>query len=342
MNNETIDVHIHFGAPKDEESGCFWSEEFTKSAAYFAMLLITNSLFKKVDIHKVRKHLLKVINKSKYIDKSVVLAFDKVYEEDGTPHPEKTHLYVPNGYIANLAKDNSRILFGASVHPYRKDWEEELDFCLENGAVLCKWIPSAQMINSEHPKCIPFYEKLAKHQLPLLYHCGPEYSIPTSDKSYIEYNNPKHLKTALNKGVTVIIAHCAMPFWGAFDKEYHDDWTEFLKLFEVDEEHGWKLYADLSAVCTPFRKEYLEKIQGMVDEIPHERLLYGSDYPILVFEITLNKSMKFLRWVGFILRAMFMRNLLDKNYIVIKEMRFDECIFTNASKLFEKIIYPSG
>ena len=76
MSNETIDVHIHFGAPKDEESGCFWSEEFTKSVAYFAMLLITNSLFKKVNIKRVRKHLLKVINKSKYTDKSVVLAFD--------------------------------------------------------------------------------------------------------------------------------------------------------------------------------------------------------------------------------------------------------------------------
>ena len=49
MSNETIDVHVHFGAPKDEESGCFWSEEFTRSVAYFAMLLITKSLFKKVN-----------------------------------------------------------------------------------------------------------------------------------------------------------------------------------------------------------------------------------------------------------------------------------------------------
>ncbi len=341
MSNDIIDVHIHFGAPKDEESGCFWSEEFTKSVAYFAMLLITNSLFKKVNIKRVRKHLLKVINKSKHTNKSVVLAFDQVYAENGTANPEKTHLYVPNSYIDKLSKENNRILFGASVHPYRNDWREELDFCLENRAVLCKWIPSAQMINPEHPKCVPFYEKLVDHQLPLLCHCCPEYSIPTSEEKYNEYNNPKYLKTALNIGVTVIIAHCAMPFWGAFDKEYHDDWDEFLKLFEKDEEHGWKLYADLSAVCTPFRKKYIEEIMKMVDEIPHEKLLYGSDYPIPVFEITIGKSLKFFRWLGFLLRVMFLRNLLDKNYLVIKKMGFDDAIFTNASKLFEKIKYLS-
>lgn len=75
--------------------------------------------------------------------------------------------------------------------------------------------------------------------------------------------------------------------------------------------------------------------------LPCERLLYGSDYPIRVFEITIGKSMKFFRWLGFLLKVMFMRNLLDKNYLVIKKMGFDDAIFTNASKLFEKIKYPS-
>jgi hypothetical protein len=30
MSGQIIDVHVHFGAPNDEESGCFWSEEFTR------------------------------------------------------------------------------------------------------------------------------------------------------------------------------------------------------------------------------------------------------------------------------------------------------------------------
>ncbi len=57
-----------------------------------------------------------------------------------------TNLYVKNSTVAGLAAGNSRILFGASVHPYRMDWEDELDYCLANKAVLCKWLPSAQCI----------------------------------------------------------------------------------------------------------------------------------------------------------------------------------------------------
>lgn len=339
MNNETIDMHVHFGAPEDEESGCFWSEEFTKSVAYFAMLLITNSLFKKVNIHEVRKHILKVINKSKYTDKSVLLAFDQVYDENGTAHPEKTHLCVPNRYIADLAKNNNRILFGASVHPYRHNWTQELDYCLENKAVLCKWIPSSQMINPDHPKCIPFYKKLADHQLPLLCHAGSEYAIPTSDKAYEEYNNPKYLRTALDQGVTVIIAHCSMPYFGDFDEAYLDDFEDFLKLFEEAERNNWNLYADLSAICSPFRIKYIKKVKENVDIIPHEKLLYGSDYPIPVSELCYNKSTNFFSWLKFLLKVAFMSNLLDKNYVLVKEMGFDECIFTNASHLFERIKY---
>jgi len=30
MSKKIIDVHVHFGAPKDEESGCYWSENLKK------------------------------------------------------------------------------------------------------------------------------------------------------------------------------------------------------------------------------------------------------------------------------------------------------------------------
>ncbi len=336
MNNEIIDIHVHFGAPRDEQSGCFWSEEFTKTAAYYAMLLLTKSLFKKVNIQLIKKHLLGTINGSKYVNRSVLLAMDQVYDENGASHPEWTHLFVPNRYVAILAKNNKRVLFGASVHPYRSDWSQELDYCLENKAVLCKWIPSSQMINPSHPKCIPFYKKLAEHQLPLLCHAGPEYAIPTSDKTYIEFNNPKYLRTALEEGVTVIIAHCSLPYFWFLDADYQDDFKEFLKLFNDAEKNGWNLYADLSAICTPFRSPYIDKIKS---HVPAERLLFGSDYPIPLSELSYNKSTNFFSWVRFVLKVVSMRNPLDKNYLLVKEMGFDECIFTNASHLFKNIKY---
>lgn len=38
MQSEIIDMHVHFGATKDDESGCFWSEELSEQPAYFADL----------------------------------------------------------------------------------------------------------------------------------------------------------------------------------------------------------------------------------------------------------------------------------------------------------------
>ena len=81
--SEVIDIHIHFGAPEGEDCPCYWSKEFRGSVAYFAMLVVTGSLFEKVDIHLVKKKMLKVINESKFVDKSVLLAMDQVYDESG-------------------------------------------------------------------------------------------------------------------------------------------------------------------------------------------------------------------------------------------------------------------
>lgn len=337
MNPEIIDIHIHFGAPKDEQSGCYWSKEFERTAAYYAMLLLTKSLFKKINIQTIKEHLLGVINGSKFVQKSVLLALDQVYDENGIVHSERTHLHVPNRFLAALAKENARVLFGASVHPCRNDWEEELDFCLENKTVLCKWIPSSQMIDPTHPHCTRFYKKLADHKLPLLCHAGPEYAIPTSDKRYNEFNNPKYLRNALEQGVIVIMAHCALPYFYVFDfPSYYDDWYDFLKLVEEADQQGWNLYADLSAITGPFR---LPLVDDIIKNVPAKRLLFGSDYPVPLSELSYHKRANICAWVKFMLKMISMKNPLDKNYKIIAGMGFDECVFTNAQQLFSSIRY---
>ena len=334
MSQPTIDMHIHFGAPPDEESGCYWSKDFEQTAAYYAMLLLTKSLFKKVDIHRVKKHLIKVINTSKQVDKSVLLALDEVYDSNGQVHKEWSHLHVPNKYLAQLASENERVLFGASVHPYRNDWEEELDYCLKHHAVLCKWIPSSQMIDPTHEKCIPFYKKLAQHNLPLLCHAGPEYAIPTSNNRYNEFNNPRYMRHALDQGVTMIIAHCALPYFWFLDNDYQDDFREFLKLFKEVEQHDWKLYADISALTGPLRADYID---DLIDKIPQERFLFSSDYPIPLSEISYNRSTHFFKWLWFVLKMFFEKNPLDKNYDIVHKMGFHDKVYTNASALFAAI-----
>jgi predicted TIM-barrel fold metal-dependent hydrolase len=334
--NGVVDVHIHFGSPKDTSSGCYWSKEFEQTAAYIAILLLTRSVFKKLDFKSVQKHLMSIINESKFVNKSVILALDQVYDEAGVVHPEWTHLYVPNQCIIDTAKNNSRVLVGASVHPYRRDWESEIDCCLENRVVLCKWMPLAQKINPEHSRCLSFYKKLADCRLPLLCHAGPEYTIPTSDHSYDEYNNPKYLRKALDLGVTVIIAHCALPYFWLLDVDYQDDLMEFLRLFDEAEKKKWNLYADLSALTGFFRLPYIKE---EILRLPHERLLFGSDYPIPLSELSYNKHTRFISWLWFILKVIALKNPLDKNFLLVREMGFRDCVFENANRLFSLIKY---
>lgn len=329
MSKEVIDIHIHFAAPEDGESGCYWSSEFEKGVAFFAMRLVTNNLFGKMSIQRIKKHLVGVINSSEFVHKSVLLAMDQVYEENGDFSPGKTHLHVPNSYLAGLAEENDRILFGASVHPFRPDWEEELEYCLENKAVLCKWIPSSQQIDPIHPKCLHFYEKLSREKLPLLCHVGPEGAIPPFDKMAQKLNSPLRLRNALDAGVSVIMAHAALPLLPP-PLESDQPFQELTSLFQEAESKDWKLYADLSAINLGPRNSYIDKVKEV---IPPHRLIFGSDYPIPILDISQKPHLSLWHWLKHFFQTIFIKNPLDKNYSLIKNMDFDESLFHNASSV---------
>ena len=134
----------------------------------------------------------------------------------------------------------------------------------------------------------------------------------------------------------MIVAHCALPYFWLLDAEYQDDFREFLRLFKEAEKRNWNLYADISAITGPLRLPYIEKI---MEQVPAKRLLFGSDYPIPLSELSYNKSTNFFAWLKFITKVMFMKNPLDKNYLIVKEMGFDERLFINAQNLFSSIRY---
>ena len=139
------------------------------------------------------------------LDAAVVLAFDAVYDRDGPADDAGTHFYVTNDYVIELCRRHPKMLFGCSVHPYRKDAVAEIERCVKAGAVLLKWLPIVQDFNPADPRCFPVYEALAHHKLPLLSHTGGEKSLPVRDLSVAD---PRLLVPALKRGVTVIAAHC--------------------------------------------------------------------------------------------------------------------------------------
>ncbi len=166
-------------------------------------------------------------------------------------------------------------------------------------------------------------------------HAGPEYAIPTSNSAYNEKNNPKYFRKALEAGVTVIIAHCSLPYFGKLDTAYQDDLEEYYKLIIDAQNNNWKLYSDLSALTTPLRNAYIEDIRR---KVPAENLLFGSDYPVPASELSYKKDKDPIKWLKLAWAALRIRNPIDKNYVLISKMGFDKAVLTNASRLFAQII----
>jgi predicted TIM-barrel fold metal-dependent hydrolase len=213
-------------------------------------------------------HLARVITETTDLDAAVVLAFDAVYDLDGRRDEARTHLYVTNEYVTELAARHRNMLFGASVHPYRHDALDELERCVRGGAVLMKWLPVSQGMDPSHPKCIPFYEALAHHKLPLLCHTGGELSLPRFDDALAD---PMLLEEALRRGVTVIMAHCGTRS-SPTDRDYLPQFMRLAQRYE-------RCYGDTSALNLPSRWYAYEQI--LSDPVVRAKLVHGSDWPII-------------------------------------------------------------
>ena len=210
----------------------------------------------------------RIIEETTELDAAVLLAFDAVYDLDGRRDEARTHLYVTNEYVMELSSGRRNMLFGASVHPYRTDALDELDRCVRGGAVLMKWLPVSQGMDPAHAKCIPFYEALAHHKLPLLCHTGGELSLPRFDDSLAD---PMLLEEALKRGVTVIMAHC-----GTRSSPTNRDYLpQFMRLARQYEH----CYGDTSALNLPSRWYAYEQV--LSDRVVRDKLVHGSDWPII-------------------------------------------------------------
>ena len=214
------------------------------------------------------KRLFDLLDATPELDAAAVLAFDAVYTPEGAHDAARTHLYVKNDFVINLAKKHPKILFGASVHPYRKDAVAELERCIAAGAVLLKWLPLTQDINPADPRCIAFYECLAHHKLPLLSHTGGEKTLPNINP---DVASPALLTEALKRGVTVIAAHCGTRS-ALFETDYVDTFARMAK----EHEH---LYGDTSALNLPTRSAAYNTI--LSDPAVMAKVIHGSDWPVI-------------------------------------------------------------
>jgi predicted TIM-barrel fold metal-dependent hydrolase len=266
---------------------------------------------------KIESLMVRTIAEASKLDAAVVLAFDAVHDGDGRMDLPNTHLYVTNDYVIDLARKHRQVLFGASVHPYRKDAVAELERCVKAGAVLMKWLPIVQNFNPADPRCEPFYEALAHFGLPLLSHTGGEKTLPNLDTTVAD---PRLLLPALRRGVKVIMAHC-----GTRSAPSETDFLpQFMRLAK-DFEH---CYGDTAALNLPTRSYAFGPI--LRDPQVREKLVHGSDWPV----ISLPPFTKLpLHWSIDALRD---RNWMRRDITLKERLGFDEAYWQRAGKLIRK------
>jgi hypothetical protein len=253
--------------------------------------------------------------KESALERAVILACDDLYDETGHRFPGLSGLFVPNDYVLELSKRHPEFLPAASIHPARPDAIAELERCAAAGATLLKLLPCVQAVdcNREHYK--PFWQCLARLNLPLLAHTGGEFSLPTHRR---DLQSVETLLLPLQCGVNVIAAHCGTPAL-PWDKDYFDKFDQMRKSFP-------NLYGDLSALSQITHLRTLDRLRN-----DPRQILYGSDYPVLTTAF-------WSRLKGWITKPAYrrirsIRNPLEKKFQLTIALGFPDRIFTDFWKL---------
>ena len=182
--SDIVDMHCHIAGIGAGGSGCFVSPRMRNNwrfNIYLHSFGVTQKELSDKGDRIVADRISESLANSKYVRKAVLLALDGVIGPNGQLDTNRTEVYVPNEFVADMVAQHTNLLFGASVNPYRPDALERLAWAKAHGAVLEKWIPPIMGINPDDPKLIPFYKKMVELNLPLLSHTGKEQSFSRAD-----------------------------------------------------------------------------------------------------------------------------------------------------------------
>ena len=188
----------------------------------------------------------------------------------------------------NPYKD-SELFPAVSIHPFDIQWREKLLDAYAKGIRLVKWMPP-QSIPPDSPFLDSFYQWMSQLKMTLIAHAGMEHAIPTSEsnKHWSDWGNPLRFRKPLQKGVSVILAHCGhkdlLPDLDDPKQNKIPGYQLFIRLareaHRKNKSGEWTglLYGDLAAVTTHYGPDFIKELLKVANE-PGIRLLYGSDYP---------------------------------------------------------------
>lgn len=268
-----IDCHVHLAALRADDNGCYISPRLLNSPL-FRFLRWRHRLpveDARQSNQKYVEDLLSELRRSRHATKAVLLGMDGVYDSSGRLDAEKTEFLVGNDYVLSLARSYPQeFLPGVSINPQRRDAVEELERCAEAGAALVKVLPNSQGFDLGNRRYVPFYKKLAQLKMPLLSHVGYEFTLVGQDQSA---GDPDRLRLVLDEGATVIAAHGCSSGLVLYER-YVPTFLNLVRLYP-------NFYSDVSALTLPNRFGMLLRLRRYPET--HGRLLFGTDYPHLVF-----------------------------------------------------------
>jgi uncharacterized protein len=270
-----IDCHVHLAALPEGDNGCFISPKMLRSSL-FRLLLWKHKLDPNQPRQANQKYiddLLMELRGSHHVQQAVLLGMDGVYDQCGQLDQAQTDFLISNGYVLKISQAYPQeFLAGPSINPQRRDAIDEVHRMADAGAVLVKVLPNAQQFNPADPGYKSFYRALAERKLPLLSHVGYEFSLVGKDQSL---GDPDHLQLALEEGTTVIAAHACSHGLILYEK--------FLPtLMRLSKQYP-HFYADISALTLLNRLAMLLKLRHYPEL--HNRLLFGTDYPLPVLHL---------------------------------------------------------
>lgn len=283
------DCHVHLIGVGDSSSGV-WINPHMQSWMYplqYAQRLFflnagcTSEVHGEVDTSYVAR-LRDLLGAFPAGVKLMLLAFDYTYDEAGERQPARSAFYTPDRYAQALAQASpARFEWIASIHPYRHDCVEALEWAVRHGARAVKWLPPAMGIDPASTLCDRFYAAAARLDIALLTHGGEEKAVHGAGEQ--DFGNPLKLRRALDHGVRVVVAHCASLGRNIdLDRGENGPAIESFALFARlmdDPRYVGRVFGDIAAITQVNRAPVaLRRIIERTDW--HPRLLNGSDYPL--------------------------------------------------------------
>jgi hypothetical protein len=275
---KTIDIHTHLLNPAVRFDRLF----DRLVIPFFASSLGVNARELKRDPWETCvQAMARAISGSKIVEQACLFAVDARVDRKGRElHRDGTVCADTTDVLGVARRFPGLFIPFLSVNPLRPDAIERLEEHAAAGCRGAKFLQNYWEVDLNDKSLIPYYEKLAALDLPLVVHVGSELTIASKRA----YEGADMLGLPLDCGVTVIAAHMGLgqinhfafpwrnlsrnPRW--FDADYH----RILKMLEARE----NLYADLSALLIPLRARALAHLSSQTHI--HHKLLFGTDYPV--------------------------------------------------------------